>query len=88
MHMICAEASPLAFSGRASVGAVTGSARQDVMTVEVKYCFEDDDTRDVARNMAEIQVRRPPIVNRNKRLVGSPSQADRTLRPVENEPDP
>jgi CBS domain-containing protein len=43
---------------------------REVMTDEVKYCFEDDDTQDVARNMAEIQVRRLPVVNRDKRLVG------------------
>src|ERR671921_281309 len=42
----------------------------EVMTPEVKYCFEDDDTDAVALNMAEIQVRRLPVVNRDKRLVG------------------
>ena len=30
---------------------------REVMTEEVKYCYEDDDTEDVARNMADIQVR-------------------------------
>jgi len=40
------------------------------MSNEVKYCFEDDDTRDVAHNMAEIQVRRLLVVNQDKRLVG------------------
>jgi CBS domain-containing protein len=43
---------------------------REVMSPEVKYCFEDDDTDAVARNMAEIQVRRLPVVNRDKRLVG------------------
>jgi CBS domain-containing protein len=42
----------------------------DVMSTEVKYCFDDDDLEDVARNMAEIQVRRLPVMNRDKRLVG------------------
>src|SRR6478735_4172415 len=28
---------------------------REVMTEEVKYCYEDDDTEDVARNMADIQ---------------------------------
>ncbi len=42
----------------------------EVMTSEVKYCYEDDDTEDVARNMAELQVRRLPVLNREKRLVG------------------
>ncbi|WP_445505250.1 CBS domain-containing protein [Microvirga sp. G4-2] len=43
---------------------------REVMSPEVKYCFEDEDTDAVARNMAEIQVRRLPVVNRDKRLVG------------------
>ena len=43
---------------------------REVMSPEVKYCFEDEDTDHVARNMAEIQVRRLPVVNRDKRLVG------------------
>src|ERR687894_543976 len=34
---------------------------REVMTQEVKYCFEDDDTEDVAHNMVEIQVRRLPV---------------------------
>lgn len=42
----------------------------DVMTPEVKYCFEDDDLDEVARNMADIKVRRLPVVSREKRLVG------------------
>ncbi|MFL5201572.1 MAG: CBS domain-containing protein, partial [Microvirga sp.] len=43
---------------------------REVMTDEVKYCYEDDDTNDVARNMADIQVRRLPVLTRDKRLVG------------------
>jgi CBS domain-containing protein len=43
----------------------------DVMSREqVLYCFEDDDLDDVAANMGKIQVRRLPVVNRDKRLVG------------------
>jgi CBS domain-containing protein len=49
----------------------TGDTRvRDVMSTEVKYCFEDDDVDDVAHNMADIQVRRLPVVDRNKRLTG------------------
>ena len=49
---------------------------REVMTEDVKYCFEDEDTAHVARNMGEQQVRRLPVVNRNKRLVGILSLAD------------
>jgi CBS domain-containing protein len=49
---------------------------REVMTDEVKYCYEDDDTNDVARNMADIQVRRLPVLTRDKRLVGIISLGD------------
>src|SRR5436190_14232415 len=43
---------------------------RDVMTDEVMYCFDDDGIQQVCQNMAEIQVRRLPVVSRDKRLVG------------------
>jgi CBS domain-containing protein len=46
------------------------------MTPDVKYCFDDEDLEDVARNMAEIQVRRLPVMSRDKRLVGIISVGD------------
>jgi CBS domain-containing protein len=49
---------------------------RDVMTADVKYCFEDEDTEDVIRNMADQQVRRLPVLNRDKRLVGILSLGD------------
>lgn len=52
------------------------TAVREVMTDDVKYCFEDDDTDAVARNMADIQVRRLPVLNRDKRLVGIISLGD------------
>jgi CBS domain-containing protein len=42
----------------------------DVMTAEVKYCYDDQDLEEVSANMGEIQVRRLPVLNRNKQLVG------------------
>jgi CBS domain-containing protein len=42
----------------------------DVMTADVKYCFDDQDLEEVSANMAELQVRRLPVLNRQKRLVG------------------
>jgi CBS domain-containing protein len=49
---------------------------RDVMTDDVKYCFDDEDIHHVAGNMADIQVRRLPVVNRDKRLVGIIAIAD------------
>ena len=49
---------------------------RDVMSQEVKYCFDDADTDEVLGNMAEIQVRRMPVVDHDKRLVGIVSIGD------------
>jgi CBS domain-containing protein len=48
----------------------------EAMTHDVKYCFDDQDVEDVCENMATLQVRRMPVVNRDKRLVGIVSLAD------------
>jgi CBS domain-containing protein len=52
---------------------------RDVMSQEVKYCFEDDDLEDVAQEMAEYKVRRMPVLNHDKRLVGILSLGDIAL---------
>jgi CBS domain-containing protein len=43
---------------------------RDAMSERVLYCFEDESVDDVARNMAENQVRRLPVLTREKRLCG------------------
>jgi CBS domain-containing protein len=43
---------------------------RDVMTTDVKYCFEDQDIEEITMNMGDIQVRRLPVMSRDKRLVG------------------
>lgn len=48
----------------------------EVMSRDVKYCYEDDDTEDVLRNMGDIKLRRLPVLNRDKRLVGIISLSD------------
>jgi CBS domain-containing protein len=49
---------------------------RDVMSTDVKYCFDDEDAQDVLRNMSDLKVRRLPVVNRDKRLVGIISLGD------------
>src|SRR5712691_12422687 len=51
----------------------------EIMSEEVKYCFEDDTVDDVAMNMAEIKVRRLPVLDHDKRLVGIIALADIAL---------
>ena len=51
----------------------------DVMSKEVLYCFDDEDLDDVARTMSDVKVRRLPVLNREKRLVGILSFGDLAL---------
>ena len=53
---------------------------RDVMSPEVLYCFDDQEIEDVSRNMGEVKVRRLPVVNRDKRLVGIISIGDLALK--------
>jgi CBS domain-containing protein len=57
-------------------GKGPNTAVRDVMSEGVKYCFEDDELDSVARNMGDIQMRRLPVLNRDKRLVGIVSLGD------------
>jgi CBS domain-containing protein len=52
---------------------------REIMSTEVKYCFENDDIDEVAHNMADIKLRRLPVLNEKKRLVGIISLADIAL---------
>lgn len=49
---------------------------QDAMTPQVAYCFADEDVERAARLMEEQQIRRLPIVDRDKKLVGIVAMAD------------
>lgn len=49
---------------------------RDVMTPKTYYCFDDQSVEEICENMAEIKVRRLPVVNRDKRLVGIVSLGD------------
>ncbi len=48
----------------------------DVMSDEVFYLFDDQTLEDAEKSMSELQVRRLPVVNREKRLVGLLSIGD------------
>jgi len=43
---------------------------KEIMTDDVRWCFEDDEVNDVVRTMGDVQIRRVPVVDRAKRLVG------------------
>lgn len=48
----------------------------EIMSKSVYYCFEDEDASRAAGVMSEHQVRRLPVLNRGKRLVGVVALAD------------
>jgi len=66
-------------------GKGTDAKVRDVMSKDVKYCYDDQEIDEVIQNMRDIQVRRLPVLNRDKRLVGILSLGD--VAKVENEED-
>jgi len=60
-----------------SIGESPDVTRVDeVMSEEVWWCYEDDDVEDVARRMGEKQIRRMPVIDHNRMLVGIVSLGD------------
>lgn len=49
---------------------------KDVVTADVVYCFEDQDVSEASDLMSRMQIRRLPILSRDKRLVGVVSLGD------------
>ena len=49
---------------------------QDVMTPNVVFCFEDQDVDDAGKIMQDHKIRRLPVVNRQRSLVGIISIGD------------
>jgi len=62
---------------RAVAKGANGSTQvRDVMTSQIKYCYDDQAVDSICQNMSDIKVRRLPVVNRDKRLVGVVSLGD------------
>lgn len=55
------------------------STVREIMSAEIKYVYDDESVRDVANVMGDLQVRRLPVLNRGKRLVGIVSLGDLAL---------
>ena len=49
---------------------------RDVMTPGIHCCREDDDLGKAVRHMEELKVRRLPVINKSKRMVGILSLGD------------
>jgi CBS domain-containing protein len=57
-------------------GSLDGATARTAMSPRVLYCYDDQSVNEILENMAEQQVRRLPVVNRDKRLVGVVSIGD------------
>lgn len=64
----------------ASGRSIDGVTAQDVMTNRLLFCSDDQDVNDVLANMGDQQVRRLPVVDADKRLVGMISLGDLARR--------
>ena len=51
-----------------------------VMSANVNYCFEDEDISNAVQIMEQKQIRRLPILDRSKRLVGIVSLGDLAVK--------
>lgn len=60
---------------------------REIMSSDVKYVYEDESVADAAKIMGDLQVRRLPVLNRDKRLVGIVSLGDLALTTPTNAGD-
>jgi CBS domain-containing protein len=55
---------------------IRGATARDVMTPGIHCCRDDDDLAKAVRHMEALQVRRLPVINKSKRMVGILSLGD------------
>ncbi len=71
-------------------GVATGQAPErctvgEIMSTELRYCLADDPVEEVAERMGALQVRRLPVLNRAKQLVGIVALGDLATLGGDNE---
>jgi len=67
-------------------GKDSGTKVRDVMSEGIAWAYEDDSVEQAARTMSERQVRRLPVVDRDKRLVGIVALGDFAVKSSEIQP--
>ena len=67
-------------------GKDAGTKVRDVMSEGISWAYEDDSVEAAARIMSERQVRRLPVVDRDKRLVGIVALGDFAVESSEVRP--
>lgn len=53
---------------------------REIMSSDIKYVYDDEAVEDAANSMSKLQLRRLPVLNRDKRLVGIVSLGDLSLK--------
>ena len=66
----------IAVRGVANGGDLNSKTARDVMTDDIVYCKEDEEISDAVHLMENKQLRRLPVINDEKRLVGMLSLGD------------
>ena len=62
-------------------GKDSGSTKvKEIMSSKVEWCFEDDEVEKIAAKMESKKIRRLPVINHDKKLVGMLSLGDLALR--------
>lgn len=56
----------------------------EVMTTDVIWCSEEDSTQDVLDRMADEQIRRIPVIDKDRNLVGIVSLGDLAIEDEQN----
>jgi len=54
-----------------------------IMSGDVCWCFEDDSVDEITEQMSEVQIRRMPVIDRGRRLVGVVSLGDVAVKAAE-----
>jgi CBS domain-containing protein len=66
----------IAVRGVAAGKAGDSTPVTDVMSAHVRWCYEDQDIDEVMDEMRDAQIRRLPVIDREKKLVGIVSLGD------------
>jgi len=66
----------IAVRGVAKGGNLSKQTAKDVMTEKIVYCRENEDLEDAIHLMEDKQIRRLPVINDKKRMVGILSLGD------------
>ena len=69
-----------------AAGKDSNAKVREVMSEGITWVFEDDSVENAARIMSEHQIRRLPVVNRDKRLVGIVALGDFAVDSSEIQP--